>query len=167
MSLPESLEKALNKQIGIEFEACFTYLSMAAWFDAQSWSGFAGWMSAQSDEERVHAMKFYNYLLDRGATVRLPAIQAPASDFDTPLTVFEGSLKQERAVTVNINQLYKLALETDDFATVSFLKWFVDEQVEEEKTISDMIEKLKRAGGNAETLLLLDQVAGERSSGQG
>ncbi|MCB1121771.1 MAG: ferritin [Verrucomicrobiae bacterium] len=167
MSLPKSLEKALNQQIGIEFEASYTYLSMAAWFDAQSWDGFSTWMSTQSDEERVHAMKFYNYLLDRGANVKLPAIKAPDAAFDSPLGVFQASLKQEQSVTATINKLYKLALETDDFATVSFLKWFVDEQVEEEKIVSDMIEKLKRAGNKVETLLLLDQAAGARSSGGG
>lgn len=167
MSLSKSLESALNDQIGIEFEAFYSYLSMAAHFEARSWDGFANWMSMQSDEERVHAMKFYDYLLDRGANVKLPAIQAPGSEFESPLAVFEASLKQELHVTESINRLYKLAQENDDYATVSFLKWFIDEQVEEVKTVSSMIDKLKRAANNPDALLLLDRVAGERTSESG
>jgi ferritin len=164
MTLNNTLEKALNEQVGIEFESFYSYLSMAAYFDANSWDGFASWMAMQSDEERVHAMKFYNYLLDRGVEVKLPAIKAPNSDFESPLAVFETSLKQEEHVTASINRLYKLAQESDDYATVSFLKWFIDEQVEEVKTVSGMIDKLKRASDNPDALLLLDRVAGERSS---
>ena len=164
MSLSESLQNALNEQIGTEFESFYGYLAMAAYFEANSWDGFASWMSTQSDEERTHAMKFYQYLLDRGCDVDLPAIKAPNADFGSVLEVFEASLKQEQHVTSTINQLYKLAEESHDYPTVSFLKWFIDEQVEEEKTVSDMIEKLKRAGDNPETLLLLDQVAASRKS---
>lgn len=148
----------------MEFHASYSYLSMAAYFEANSWDGFASWMSLQSDEERVHAMKFYTYLLDRGATVSLPAIEAPRRDFSSPLEVFEASLEQEQAVTASINRLYKIAHECDDYATVSFLKWFVDEQVEEEKAVSDMIEKLGRVGDNPDAMLLLDSLAGERDS---
>ena len=167
MSISESLETALNDQIGIEFESSYNYLSMAAYFEVNSWDGFANWMHMQSDEEREHAMKFYHYLLDRGRDVVLPAIQAPTVEFDSVLSVFEASLKQEQHATSTINRLYKLALESDDYATVSFLKWFIDEQVEEEKTVSGMIGKLKRAGDNPETLLLLDQVAAARKPDSG
>jgi ferritin len=167
MTLNNALETALNEQVGIEFESFYSYLSMAAYFDARSWDGFASWMTMQSDEERVHAMKFYNYLLDRGVDVRLPAIKAPENDFDSPLAVFEASLKQEQHVTDSINRLYKLAQESDDYATVSFLKWFIDEQVEELKTVSGMIDKLKRASDNPDALLLLDRVASERTPDTG
>ena len=163
MSLNKALETALNEQIGIEFEAFYAYLSMAAYFDSHSWDGFASWMSMQSDEERVHAMKFYNYVLDRGVDVKLPAIKAPKSNFASPLAVFEASLEQEQHVTASINRLYKLAQKHDDYATVSFLKWFIDEQVEEIKTVSAMIDKLKRAANKPDALLLLDRVAGERT----
>ncbi len=162
MNLSEELTISLNAQVGMEFQASYSYLSMASYFEANSWDGFASWMHMQSDEERAHAMKFYNYLLDRGATVTLPAIEAPANDFDSPLAVFEASLAQEKQVTAAINKLYKLAHVGDDFATVSFLKWFIDEQVEEEKNVSDMIDKLKRAAGNTEAMFMLDRLAGER-----
>lgn len=164
MNLPTELANALNAQIGIEFQASYSYLSMSAYFEATSWDGFAKWMALQSDEEREHAMKFYTYLLDRGAAIALPAIEAPQADFESPLSVFETSLRQEQNVTATINNLYKIAHDASDYATVSFLKWFVDEQVEEEKNVSDMIEKLKRAGENPEALLLLDRMADERQA---
>ncbi len=163
MNLSEELTTALNAQVGMEFQASYSYLSMASYFESNSWDGFAGWMSMQSDEEREHAMKFYTYLLDRGATVALPAIEAPDKDFDSPLAVFEASLAQEKVVTAAINKLYKIAHSCDDYATVSFLKWFIDEQVEEEKSVGDMIDKLKRAEGNTEAMFMLDRLAGERT----
>lgn len=162
MKLSTELEKALNQQIGMEFASAHAYLSMAAYFERESWDGFASWMASQSDEERIHAMKFYHYVLDREGSVKLPAIPAPESEYSTPLAVFEASLAQERDVSKSIYGLYKLAHEEADYATVSFLKWFVDEQVEEEKTVSDMIDKLKRAGENNEAMLMLDRLAGER-----
>lgn len=163
MNLSEELTNALNAQVGMEFQASYSYLSMASYFEANSWDGFASWMNMQSDEEREHAMKFYTYLLDRGATVALPAIEAPAKDFASPLAVFEASYAQEKQVTAAINKLYKIAHNCDDYATVSFLKWFIDEQVEEEKNVSDMIDKLKRAEGNTEAMFMLDRLAGERT----
>lgn len=166
MNLSDELTSALNEQIGMEFQAFYSYLSMSSYFEANAWDGFANWMSTQSDEERAHAMKFYNYLLDRGATVSLPAIEAPEKDFDSPLAAFEASLAQEKKVTAAINKLYKLAHNCDDYATVSFLKWFIDEQVEEEKSVGDMIDKLKRAAGNTEAMFMLDRLAGERPTAE-
>lgn len=164
MNLSKELHEALNAQIGVEFQASYSYLAMSAYFEANAWDGFASWMSLQSDEERDHAMRFYNYLLDRGASIALPPIKAPKTDFTSPLEVFETSLAQEKSVTQSINALYKLAHDSDDYATVSFLKWFVDEQVEEEKSVSDMIDKLKRASSNPEAMFLLDRMANERGT---
>ena len=107
-------------------------------------------------------MKFYQYLIDRGGVARIPSIPAPEWNFDSVIKVFEASLDQEREVTRHIYDLYKIAQNESDFATVSFLKWFVDEQVEEEKNVSDMIDKLKMAQGNPDALLLLDRYALER-----
>lgn len=163
MSISKELHDAINKQIGIEFHASYSYLSMAAYFEETSWDGFANWMSLQSQEEHEHAMKFYTYLLDRGASVILPALEAPKVGYESPLDAFETSLAQEISVTKSIHDLYKLAHQQDDYATVSFLKFFVDEQVEEEKAASDMIDKIKRAGDNPDALLLIDSLAGERT----
>ncbi len=162
MDISTELEKAINEQIGIEFSASYAYLSMAAYFERNAFDGFAKWMHLQSEEERLHAMKFYQYLIDRGGVARIPSIPAPDWDFESVIKVFEASLEQERDVTRHIYGLYKIAQDESDFATVSFLKWFVDEQVEEEKSVSDMIDKLKMAQGNLDSLLLLDRYAMER-----
>jgi len=165
MKLAPKLEKALNRQLGVEFEAERSYLSMAAYFERESWDGFAAWMSKQSAEEREHAMKFYHYIIDRGGKVEVPAASAPKADFQGPLDVYEASLKQEQEVSKKILDLYKMAHDEGDYATVSFLKWFVDEQVEEEKTVSEMVDKLKRAGNNPDSLLMIDRYAGETRGG--
>ncbi len=162
MNVSESLEAAINRQIGCEFSAAHCYLSMASYFERVAYDGFAAWMHLQSNEERLHAMKFYEYLLDRGGVVQLPAIEAPRYEYGSPLEVFEASLEQENDVSKSIYSLYKLAMDEGDYATVSFLKWFIDEQVEEEKSVGDMIDKLKRAGDNPEAILLLDRYASER-----
>ena len=135
---------------------------MAAYFERNAFDGFSKWMHLQSEEEHMHAMKFYQYLIDRGGVARIPSIPAPEWNFDSVIKVFEASLDQEREVTRHIYDLYKIAQNESDFATVSFLKWFVDEQVEEEKNVSDMIDKLKMAQGNPDSLLLLDRYALER-----
>jgi|ETNmetMinimDraft_22_1059887.scaffolds.fasta_scaffold00004_31 ferritin len=166
MDISTELEEALNEQIGVEFSASHSYLSMAAYFERMALDGFAQWMYLQSDEERQHAMKFYHYLVDRGGVARLPSVEAPRWDFSSVREVFETSLAQERSVTEHIYSLYKVAQDQSDFATVSFLKWFVDEQVEEEKNVSDMIDKLKMAEGNPESLLLLDRYAIERKASE-
>lgn len=166
MDISTELEEALNEQIGVEFSASHSYLSMAAYFERMALDGFAQWMYLQCDEERQHAMKFYQYLVDRGGVARLPAVEAPHWDFSSVREVFETSLAQERSVTEHIYNLYKVAQDQSDFATVSFLKWFVDEQVEEEKNVSDMIDKLKMAEGNPESLLLLDRYAMGRKASE-
>jgi len=163
MKLDEKLEKALNDQIGMEFGAAHSYLSMAAYFEREAWDGFTAWMTLQSDEERLHALKFYQYILDRGGKVSLSVIEAPQVDFDSPLDVFEKSYDQEQKVSESIYALYRMANDVSDFATISFLKYFVDEQVEEEKNVSDMIDKIKRANGNPEAMHQLDRLAGERT----
>lgn len=164
MNLSNDLEQALNAQVGMEFSASHSYLAMSSYFEQSAWDGFASWMTLQNEEERAHAMKFYNYILDRGGKVTLPAIPAPRMDFNSPLEVFEASLAQEKEVTKSIFAIYKIALEQADFATVSFLQWFVDEQVEEEKSVGDMIDKLKRVGDNPEAMMLLDRDAAARTA---
>ena len=162
MDISTELEKAINEQIGIEFSASYAYLSMAAYFERNAFDGFSKWMHLQSEEEHMHAMKFYQYLIDRGGVARIPSIPAPEWNFDSVIKVFEASLYQEREVTQHIYDLYKIAQNESDFATVSFLKWVVDEQVEEEKNVSDMIDKLKMAQEKPDSLLLLDRYALER-----
>lgn len=163
MNIDKSVTDALNKQINLEFAAAYIYLSMAAYFEDKAFTGFARWMRLQSQEENGHAMRIFDYLHDRGARVDLLAIEKPAHDFSGPLDAFQQALGHERKVTACIHSLYELAHEKKDYATVSMLKWFVDEQVEEEKSASDMVDRLKLAGENPNALLLLDRLAGQRA----
>ena len=160
------LEKALGKQINHEFAAAYNYLGMAAYFDALSLDGFAHWMQAQHDEEVVHGMRLFRYLLDRGGKIDLEGIPQPRSEFSSSVEVFESALEQERENTVAINHLYELATECNDYATKSHLQWFLDEQVEEEKTIEDIIAMLRLAKDDMGAILFLNEKLGARSSNQ-
>lgn len=162
MSLPTDIQQALNEQINLELASAYTYLSAVAYFDSRSLSGFAQWMRLQHAEENGHAMKFFEYIQDRGGRVVLEAIPKPTGDFASPLDAFEQSLAHEKKVTASIHNLYELALSNKDYATVSLLKWFVDEQVEEEKNASEMVDRLVLAGDNSNAILLLDSQAGQR-----
>ena len=160
------IEEALAKQINQEFSAAYTYLSMAAYFDAQSLDGFANWMQVQHDEEVSHGMRLFRYLLDRGGQISLEGIPKPPSDYDGVVEVFERALEQELENSKSINTLYELATTCNDYATKSHLQWFLDEQVEEEKSIEDIIAVLRRAQGDVSALLFLNDKLGARQLGQ-
>jgi ferritin len=164
MKLHPDIEKAINEQINHEFISAYAYLAMAGWFEHKSLSGFAAWMILQGREELGHAMKFRRYLCDRGGRVVLLQLDQPAGDFKSPLAAFEASLQQEQQVSALINRIYDRANEHKDYSTTSFLRWFLDEQVEEEKTVNDMIAKLTLTAENANGLFLLDQQAGDRAT---
>jgi ferritin len=156
--LTSELEQALNDQLNRETYSSYLYLSMAAHFDAAGFPGFATWMRAQADEEHVHAMKFFDFVNDRGGRVRLQAIAEPPVDFGTPLQVFESSLDHERFITRSIEALY----DQGDRATQAFLDWFLTEQVEEERTVGQIVESMRLAGDSGPALLLLDRELGGR-----
>lgn len=159
------IEGALNKQINLEFTASYTYLGMALYMDEVHLAGFASWMVAQSDEERTHARRLLRYMLDRNGDVELNSIPKPKVDYGSVKEVFEASLEQERNNTQSINSLYALANELDDYATQAHLKWFLDEQVEEEKSVTDILGRLELAGEDKTAILILDQALSERSGG--
>ncbi len=161
-TLAPELHQLINQQINEEMSASYSYLAMSAWFEDTPYGGFAQWMLAQSQEETVHAMKFYHFLVDRGATVKLAALKAPDQAYTSPLEVFETSLKQEQHVTQCIHRLYEAAQEHRDYESKNLLNWFLDEQVEEEKAVQDMIDRLRLVGDNPVGLLQLDQEAGQR-----
>jgi ferritin len=167
MTLNPKLAKLLNEQINNEMASSYIYLGMAAWFEQTPYSGFAQWMFAQSREETMHALKFYQYLVDRDAKVELHPIAKPKADFKSPLDVFEHSLKQEQKVTSQINDLFELAEQVKDHASKNLLLWFLNEQMEEEKTVRDMLDRLKLAGNDPASLLVLDREASERKGGDG
>lgn len=160
--ISQKMQDALNEQIRNEFYASFVYLSMSAHFESQNLPGLSSWMRLQAGEEHNHAMKIFDHMLDRGGHVKLPGIQQPPVQFETPLSVFEQALTHERGVTKSIHDLYALALELKDYPARVFLDWFVNEQVEEEKTAELIVEQLKIIGKDGPALLQLDRELGQR-----
>jgi ferritin len=160
--LSKKMESALNGQLNAELFSSYLYLSMASWFESTNMQGMAAWMKVQAKEEEGHAMKFFDYLVDRGGRVRLAAIEAPESEWASPLAAFEAAYAHEQKVTGLINELVKLAEAEGDRATGAFLQWFVTEQVEEEKSADEIVQKLKMIKEAAPALLMLDAVLGKR-----
>ena len=162
MKLSEELQALLNEQINNEMASSYIYLAMAAWFEQTPYLGFASWMFNQSREETMHALKFYQYVVDRDGKVELAPIDQPRHDFTSPIEVFEHSLQQEQKVTQQINDLYDVAERVKDHASKNLLLWFLNEQMEEEKTVRDMLDRLKLAGSDPASLLVLDREAAAR-----
>ncbi len=161
-ALSKKLQDALNNQVNAELYSAYTYLSMAAYFEAEDWPGFARWMRIQSREEIEHAMKIFDFIHDRGGRVTLQAIDKPPTRFKSPLDVFQKAYQQEQKVTGLIHRLYELAARENDYPTQVMLHWFIDEQVEEEKITEEAVAKLERAGDDPAALALLDKEFGER-----
>jgi len=160
--LSKKMQDAMNDQIQIELGSAYVYLSMAAYCEANNLPGFANWMQMQFQEELDHAMKFFVFVNDRGGRVLLQAIEQPPAEFASPTDVFEQTLAHEQMVTASINALYKLAVEEGDYASQNFLNWFVTEQVEEEKSASEVLDTLKMIGDQGHALLMLDRELGQR-----
>lgn len=152
----------MNTQIQRELESAYIYLSMAAFFDALNLPGFAQWMKVQFQEEQAHAMKFFDFVIDRGGKVTLQAINQPPVEFKSPLDVFEKALAHEEKISGHINDLYALSMKENDFASQPLLQWFIEEQVEEEKSAGEIVETLRMIKGDATALLMLDRELGQR-----
>lgn len=165
--LAKTVQDAINNQINMEFVSSYIYLSMSAHFEHENLPGFAKWMFVQGEEERLHAMKLFNFINDRGGRVTLQAIPQPPVEFGSPLEVFQKALEHEQKVSASINNLYGLAAKENDYAAQVMLQWFVNEQVEEEKTATQIVEQLKRIGNDGPALLLLDREMGARQAGGG
>jgi ferritin len=160
--ISKTLQGVLNEQINFELFSAYLYLSMSAHFEAQNLSGFANWMRVQYQEETGHAMKFYKYVHDRNGVVTLKAIAQPATKFKTPVDVFKQVLEHEQKVTSLINKLFELAVKEKDYAAQSFLQWFINEQVEEEKNATDIITMLEMIGDSPVSLIMADRQLGAR-----
>lgn len=160
--LGKALEDALNEQINKELYSAYLYLAMSAFCEASSLPGFARWMRIQAEEESAHAMRFFDHVNDRGGRVLLKAIEAPPPVWKSPLEMFEDVLAHEKKVTGMINRLYELAVKENDYASQMELQWFITEQVEEEKSASDVVEQLKTIGDEGMALLMLDRELGAR-----
>jgi ferritin len=156
------MEEALNEQLNRELFSSYLYLSMATYFDANSFVGMAQWMKLQSEEEHIHSMKFFDFLQKIGGRVVLEQIDKPQLDWKSPQQAFEEALKHEEFITKNINDLTDLAIAERDHSTKTFLQWYVDEQVEEEATANEIVEKFKLIGDSRSGLYMLDQELGKR-----
>ncbi len=159
------VQDSINNQINAETYSAYMYWSMAAYFEAEDLPGFAAWMKAQAAEEMGHAAKFFGYLNERGGRVKLTAVEGPPTEWDSPLAAFEAVYEHEQKVTALIHAMMDLAIGENDHATVSFLKWFVDEQVEEEANAEAIVQKLKRVQDAPGGLFMLDRELGARGAG--
>lgn len=154
--LSQKLRDALIDQMNFEFYSAHTYLAMAAYCSSESYDGFANFFVVQAEEERFHAMKIYNFLNDRGEHAIIEGFSSPNNEFSSVLSVFEKGLDHEKEVTKRIYNLSDIAWDEREHATITFLKWFVEEQVEEESTFDSLIQKLKRISNDSNALFMLD-----------
>ena len=161
--LSEKMEKALNEQLNAEMYSAYLYLSMSAHSEGISLNGFSNWMMVQAQEEMEHAMKFYNFIQERGGTIALKSIDGPPTSWNSPLALFEAVLEHEQKVTGLINDLVDLAIAEKDHASNIFLQWFVTEQVEEEDNASEAINQIKMVKEDKSGLFMLDRELGQRT----
>jgi len=164
--IDKKITEAFNKQLNAELYSSYLYLSMAACFESKNLSGFATWLKMQAEEERTHAMMFFEHINQRGGKVELTAIDQPPAEWNTALKAFEDVLAHEKKVTAMINDLMDMAKSNNDHASQTFLNWFVSEQVEEEDNADDILQKLSMVGDSANGLMMLDQALAKRGSEQ-
>ncbi len=160
--IPEKMNEAMNEQIAKEFYAEYLYLAMAVKFAEKSLGGFANWFFKQAEEEHVHAMKFVNFILERGGSVKVPAIPEPKLEAVEYIDFFKAALQHEIFVTNSINDLMDLAIKINDHASKSILQWFVDEQIEEEESVGKIVDHLELIGNSRNGIFMLDRQLGER-----
>lgn len=158
----KKMRKAINDQINAELHSAYLYFSMVSYFKSLNLDGFAQWMTAQTQEEIAHAMKFFNFVVDRGGKALLQPIDGPDTEWDSPLAAFEAAYKHEQYITKRINDLVALARQEGDNAAEIMLQWFVTEQVEEEANADGIVQKLKMMAGAPGGLFMLDRELGSR-----
>ena len=164
MKMTDDLTATYNDQITMELGSSVAYLQMAAYFEGKNLVGMASWMRQQAEEEKEHAHKFMDFVLDRGNDVKIGSIKAPKSEFDSTEQVFEAALAQEQAVSQAIHDIYRLAADKGDLASFPLLQWFIDEQNEEEANVETILERVRYAGGDSSAILLLDAELGARGT---
>lgn len=157
-----TIHELLNQQINHEFYSAYLYLEFSNYFKSKGLDGFANWYQIQAQEERDHALLFYNYLHNENQPVTLEAIAKPTGEYVSHLDVLKAGLQHEKFVTSLINNIYSAAYDARDFRTMQFLDWFVKEQGEEETTANDLISKMELYGSDPRSLYLLNQELGAR-----
>ena len=163
MNISKTMQDAINEQIKNEFYSSYLYLAMSAHFEAVNLPGFASWMRIQTGEEKDHALRFFQYVIDRGGRVELKPIDQPPLEWKSPREAFEQVLEHEQKVTSLINNLYALAVKENDYASQGILQWFLNEQVEEEKNASLILEQIKLIDARGTALYVLDHQLSKRS----
>lgn len=166
MLKPKILEQ-LNQQFNHELYSAYLYYAVAGYFDSHNLGGFAHWMVAQATEELAHVSRIYDYINDKGGRVEFRSVDAPPPDWKSHMAAVEEAYKHECRVSEQINECVALAIKENDYSTHTFLQWFVAEQVEEEATTDDLVQKLKMIGDNPSGLFLLDSELGKRSGAGG
>ena len=168
MMLSPKLTESLNKQINEEYYSSYLYLAMAAYMEDKNLDGCAHWMRMQAQEEWEHGMKIFDYMIERGARVELAAVAAPPMEWESPTAAFEAALEHERYMTKNINALADLAIDERDHATNNIMQWYVTEQVEEEASVEDILNKLELMGNSGHGLFMMDrELKGRPAPGSG
>jgi ferritin len=162
--LTEKINKALNDQIAMEAYASAYYLAMASWCEQKGFEGSAAFFYNQAGEERMHMMKIFRYVNEAEGKAISPAVKQPSHDFSSLASLFEIALTHEKKVTESINELVKLATESNDYRTLNLLQWFVDEQLEEENQMQVIIDKLKLIGDNGLGMYMLDSELGQKAT---
>jgi len=160
--IKENIQDAINKQLNRELYSAYLYLAMSAYFESIPLRGFAKWMRIQAKEERTHAMKFFDYLIEKGGTVKLLPIDTPPAKWSSFLKVFEEAYKHEQKVTAWIYELVDLAIKERDHATNNMLQWFVKEQIEEEANANEIVGKIKMLGPEGPAILIIDHDLSKR-----
>jgi ferritin len=155
--IKEAVEKAINNQIKNEEHSSRLYLSMASWCQVNGYPGAAAFLFKQTDEERMHQLKFVHYLNDRNGYSKLLALDNPTADYKSLLDVFEKVMIHEEFITASINDLYEIAVNNKDYTTGNFLQWYINEQIEEERTMHGILDKMKLAGNEAGGLFHIDK----------
>jgi ferritin len=162
MVIEKKLLDLFQEQIRNELESAYKYLGMAAYFESTPYGGFAKWMRKQAQEEMEHAMKFFDYVNDRGNHIELFPIASMPTHYTSPREVFQETLAHEQQVTHLIHEMYRVALETKDFAAQILLQWYITEQVEEEKQAQDILDQIEAVGDNIAALMKIDSRVGKR-----
>jgi ferritin len=155
--ISDKMQAALNEQVNKEFFSAYMYLAMSAYCNTLGLPGFAHWMRMQYEEEIMHVTKMYDYIMDQGGEMELLAIEKPEKEYGTPLEIFTTTLEHEQLVTGLIHRLMDLAVEERDYATQTFLQWYVTEQVEEESNVNDILSPLRMVGDDKGGLMMIDQ----------
>ncbi|MDQ0300682.1 ferritin [Salibacterium salarium] len=160
--MSEKLRDGLIDQMNYEFYSAHAYMAAAAYCSAENLDGFANFFLVQAEEERFHGMKFYHFLNDMGERAIVKGFDSPNNTFSSLLDVFEKGLEQEKDVTKRIYKLADIALDEREHATMTFLNWFIEEQIEEESLFDDLIQKLKRIDSDSNALFMLEEELGKR-----